>query len=502
MRRFYMEFLLTTLVFAHVLFGVIWFRARSRLREVEQVAAKENRERLAKIGVTAPRGVPPEESEEIPEPAVEIPVEVIFERIAKARKNNDLSGIEREIADLVAAGGRAVPLLQERFKSSLSDNEKIIIALALARIFLLSGAERDEFFEKFVLPYLKDVFARLTDYQDIARAFQAAAAYGTDEALKWIAERFTSAERGDVKKAALRALADAESDLAEDILFDLLENAKDYTDRRRVVGVFLENPSPENIERIKEMLEKEPPPSVATRILLAGLLGAMYRQGADGDGTDFNAFAEREVPFLTDMVNSKRTDALRRDALQSLINIWTDDAQAVVSRVLSDEGQRVELRILAGKALASHGQISALEPLQKMLDSGNPRARVGAVEAILILKAETGDPNVEAVLDEKAVAVLKAMLLKRETAYARNAATALAAIGSTKARDALIEIMNTAPANPAIIQTIRALGAFADAEAAAALEDYASKEYISPALRKAASETLARIRNELKRKNH
>jgi HEAT repeat protein len=352
-----------------------------------------------------------------------------------------------------------------------------------------------------VLPYLKDVFSRLTDYRDIARAFQAAASYGTDEALKWIAQRFTSAERGDVKKAALRALADIGGDLAEDILFDLLENAEDYTDRRRVVGVFLENPNPENIKRIKEMLEKEPPPSVAARILLAGLLGLLYREGADGDETDFNAFSEREVPFLTDIVNSKRTGALRRDALQSLINIWTDDAQAIVSQVLSDNEQRVELRILAGKALASHGQISALGQLQKMLDSINPRAKVGAAEAILILKAETGDPNVEAVLDEKVIPVLKAMLLRRETAYVRNAATALAAIGSTKARDALIEIINTSPVNPARIQTIRALGAFADKETAAALEDLIGKEGSSDAVRKAASETLARIRNELKRKN-
>jgi hypothetical protein len=108
MRRFYIEFVLTTLVFAHILFGVIWFRARSRLREAEGVVAKENRERLAEIGAATPLGVSTEEGEETTEPGVEVPVEVIFERIAKARKNNDLSGIEREIANLVAAGKRAV----------------------------------------------------------------------------------------------------------------------------------------------------------------------------------------------------------------------------------------------------------------------------------------------------------------------------------------------------------------------------------------------------------
>ena len=47
MKRFFLEFLLTSLVFAHILFGIIWYRARAHLRSVIADVARQNRVLLA-----------------------------------------------------------------------------------------------------------------------------------------------------------------------------------------------------------------------------------------------------------------------------------------------------------------------------------------------------------------------------------------------------------------------------------------------------------------------
>ena len=111
MRRFYIEFLLTTLVFAHVLFGVIYFRARRKLKKEEALAVEENRERLGLADLTLPRENPSGGSRVTDPPSEKIPVDKVFERITDARRKNDNSTIEREIERLVSSGAGAIPAL-------------------------------------------------------------------------------------------------------------------------------------------------------------------------------------------------------------------------------------------------------------------------------------------------------------------------------------------------------------------------------------------------------
>ncbi|MHC4661939.1 MAG: HEAT repeat domain-containing protein, partial [Planctomycetota bacterium] len=473
MRRFILEFLLTTLVFTQLLFGVIWFRARSRLQSAVAEASRHNRAILDNGDAEPPaaKHTPEEPGYDEITPEMEAEVDACFARLFSARERNDLAAINREIAGLIALGGKAFPVLRRRFGGQLQDDEKLIVAYILAKI-----SEKNDLPTRFLLetvfPYLTEAQGRLKQRRDFERAFETAAAIGTPETLDWIAESFTGSVRDDVKRTALAALTGKGSEDSENVLFGLLESSDDLIDTRRVIGAFLEHPEGGRAARICKLLESEQP--VFTRVLLAGLLGTLATDNA-GE-TEIAEQIKEEIPFLSDIVRSRRTTALRLDALQALIRIGGTEAEDIVSEIVEDPNQSTELRILAGKTLAKKGDVDAVTPLVAMLDTQDTRARIGAAEALLALRSKSGSADIDDVLDTKVVPALKSMLVKRETAYTRNVARNLAAIGSDEARNALIELANSAPTDHARVQVVRELGSFSDDEVADILQEIAGKE--------------------------